>query len=226
MWNATDDQPGDGTINGQETYETTQIYGDLITFPTVTLPVGRHLAYWTIDKDVADSDTFETGDIFTLTTPKSDLTITLYAVYNDNIYTVTINYDTAHVSKVTINERDYESGQIILEDDSGVVHGQTRVLEFDFATGYTFDDYSFSLGEGNASVTLDKETSTATLATILSDITITITVTEKEYTIIIDRSTAEQNYESITQGEEEIYKFTIFYLYTIRKTYGSVIGFG
>ena len=206
------DKNGEGTIDGQETYETTQIYGEPITFPTVTLPVGRHLAYWTIDKDVADSDTFETGDIFTLTTPKSDLTITLYAVYNDNIYTVTINYDTTHVNKVTINERGYTTGQIILEGDSGVVHGQKRELEFDFATGYTFDNYSFSLGEGNASVTLDKETSTATLANIFSNITIIITVTEKEYTITIDRSTAEQNYESITQGEEEIYKFTIFYL--------------
>ena len=215
-WDATDDQTGGGTINGQETCETTQIYGDLITFPTVTLPVGRHLAYWTIDKDDEDSDTFETGEIFTLTTPKSDLTITLYAVYNDNIYTVTINYDTAHVNKVTINEIDYTTeatnGQIVLEDDSGVVHGQTRVLEFDFATGYTFDDYSFSLGEGNANVILDKETSTATLANVLSDITITITVTVKEYTVTIDRSTHEQNYESITQGEEEIYNFTIFYL--------------
>lgn len=206
------DKNGEGTIDGQETYETTQIYGEPITFPTVTLPVGRHLAYWTIDKDDEDSDTFETGNIFTLTTPKSDLTITLYAVYNDNIYTVTINYDTAHVNKVTINEKYYTTGQIVLEGDSGVVHGQTRVLEFDFATGYTFDDYSFSLGEGNANVTLDKETSKATLANIVSNITITITVTVKEYTVTIDRSTAEQNYESITQGEEEIYNFTIFYL--------------
>ena len=188
-------EAGRGTFASGAVTKKVYRYGDILNgTPEVVPPTGEHLSYWYIG---TDNNRLYSGLIFTLEkpNPNRDYTLTLTAMYDTNIYTVTINYSTDHVTKVTVNGVEYTNGSIELSD---VVHGQPRDIEFEFATGYTFDSYKF--GDDSqvnfAEITLDSEKSTLYLKNVVGNFTITVTIKAKEYTITFEK---DEQYESISQ---------------------------
>lgn len=210
-------EAGRGTFASGAVTKKVYRYGDILNgTPEVVPPTGEHLSYWYIG---TDNNRLYSGLIFTLENPNpnGDYTLTLTAMYDTNIYTVTIKYDTDHVTKVTVGEEEYTNGSIELSD---VVHGQQRNIVFEFATGYTFDSYKF--GDNSqvnfAEITLDSEESTLYLKNVIGNFTITVTIKAKEYTITFEKN---EQYESISQiqtGEDggegnkvEISEFKVSY---------------
>lgn len=197
---------GRGTFADGATTVKTYNYGDILSdTPEVIAPVGEHLASWFVG---ANNNNLYTDDYFTLTSPNpnGDYTLTLTAQFDTNIYTVTIVYSTDHVTKVTVNGVEYSNGSVVLSD---VVHGQSRNIVFEFATGYTFDSYT--LGDESqsslAEITLNSDSSTLALRNVTGNLTINVTVKAKEYTITFDKS----SFESITADSQEITEFKVSY---------------
>ena len=195
---------GRGTFADGATTVKTYNYGDILSdTPEVIAPTGEHLASWFVG---ANNNNLYTDDYFTLTSPNpnGDYTLTLTAQFDTNIYTVTIVYSTDHVTKVTVNGAEYSNGSVVLSD---VVHGQSRNIVFEFATGYTFDSYT--LGDESqsslAEITLNSDSSTLALRNVTGNLTINVTVKAKEYTITFDKS----SFESITQQSNEITEFKV-----------------
>ena len=195
---------GRGKFADGATTVKTYNYGDILSdTPEVIAPVGEHLASWFVG---ANNNNLYTDDYFTLTSPNpnGDYTLTLTAQFDTNIYTVTIVYSTDHVTKVTVNGVEYTNGSVVLSD---VVHGQSRNIVFEFATGYTFDSYT--LGDESqsslAEITLNSDNSTLALKNVTGNLTINVTVKAKEYTITFDKS----SFESITQQSNEITEFKV-----------------
>ena len=197
---------GRGTFADGATTVKTYNYGDILSdTPEVIAPTGEHLASWFVG---ANNNNLYTDDYFTLTSPNpnGDYTLTLTAQFDTNIYTVTIVYSTDHVTKVTVNGVEYSNGSVVLSD---VVHGQSRNIVFEFATGYTFDSYT--LGDESqsslAEITLNSDNSTLALRNVTGNLTINVTVKAKEYTITFDKS----SFESITLDSQEITEFKVSY---------------
>ena len=208
---------GRGTFADGATTVKTYNYGDILSdTPEVIAPVGEHLASWFVG---ANNNNLYTDDYFTLTSPNpnGDYTLTLTAQFDTNIYTVTIKYSTDHVTKVTVNGVEYSNGSVVLSD---VVHGQSRNIVFEFATGYTFDSYT--LGDESqsslAEITLNSDSSTLALRNVTGNLTINVTVKAKEYTITFDKS----SFESITADSQEITEFKVSYDQAVEPILNSI----
>ena len=208
---------GRGTFADGATTVKTYNYGDILSdTPEVIAPTGEHLASWFVG---ANNNNLYTDDYFTLTSPNpnGDYTLTLTAQFDTNIYTVTIVYSTDHVTKVTVNGVEYSNGSVVLSD---VVHGQSRNIVFEFATGYTFDSYT--LGDESqsslAEITLNSDSSTLALRNVTGNLTINVTVKAKEYTITFDKS----SFERITLDSQEITKFKVSYDQAVEPILNSI----
>lgn len=208
---------GRGTFADGATTVKTYNYGDILSdTPEVIAPTGEHLASWFVG---ANNNNLYTDDYFTLTSPNpnGDYTLTLTAQFDTNIYTVNIVYSTDHVTKVTVNGVEYSNGSVVLSD---VVHGQSRNIVFEFATGYTFDSYT--LGDesqsGLAEITLNSDSSTLALRNVTGNLTINVTVKAKEYTITFDKS----SFESITADSQEITEFKVSYDQAVEPILNSI----